>query len=65
MNDFNFLNRTPAPFYNKLFVRPGSSLLKKEVQTTLLDSIDSILLIVFISGKQFLEGYLCVPGVAY
>ena len=31
---------------------PGGSLLKKEVQTALLDSIDSILLIVFISGKK-------------
>ena len=51
---------------------PGGSLLKKEVQTALLDSIDSILLIVFISyknssplSKQFLDGIFCVRGVAY
>ena len=69
MNDFNFLNRTPAPFFKKFFVRPGGSLLKKEVQMTILGSIDSILLIVYISEKitqslfkTFFTGYFLYPG---
>ena len=46
---------------------------KNKVQTTIMGSIDSNLLIVFKSGKkfpapfskQFLEDNLCVPGVAH